>query len=91
MILFDHMKLIAGDPKEMKKFRTWLLGGQGDAGVAHENDASCCIREGWSQTFNRVHKAISPPREVIPINIDHTPDGSVMKADIAAVSKKESK
>lgn len=75
----DHLKLVDGDLQELKKLRTCLLGTQiGEMTsllVEHEADGSCCRREGWLATWERIATAINAPVKTVAINIDHTKDG----------------
>lgn len=79
MLTFDHLKLIDGDLLEMKKFRKFLL--EAELGTVrqtitlHEDDGSCCRRERWGDTWNRIVGALKPPIPTVPINLDHTEEG----------------
>ena len=48
-MVFDHLKLVRRDVREVAKFRTFLLSVQAGevmhAAVEHESDNSCCRRE----------------------------------------------
>jgi hypothetical protein len=65
-MVFDHLKLVRRDVREVAKFRTFLLSVQAGevmhAAVEHESDNSCCRREDWRQTERSLIKAMMPRR-----------------------------
>lgn len=74
MIVFDHLKLIHGDVVEMKRFRGYLLtrvkGQLSEHLIMHENDGSCCRRERWDATLERIHTAVKPPVRTVAFNLN---------------------
>jgi hypothetical protein len=69
MSTLDHLKLIQGDLREMKKMRDLLLapakGKLNEFTVLHEHDDSCCRREAWNVTLKRIVDTIAPGGEVL--------------------------
>ncbi len=84
MTTLDHQKLITGDPSEMQKFRSLLLGGHPgvvqEVAVEHEADGSCCRRESWPRTRTRIAGAVKPPTPTVPVNLDRTADLAVLRS-----------
>lgn len=72
MIQFDHGKLVARDPRELARFRRWVLSGQAGhldhAGIVHENDGRCCHREPWNQTAASIITALKPDVPQVLVN-----------------------
>jgi hypothetical protein len=72
MLTLDHLKLIDGDPAEMKKLRTFIMGTQaGDVTetvIMHEADGSCCQREPWNATLARIVLAVRGPTPILAVN-----------------------
>jgi hypothetical protein len=64
MTEFDHQKLVQRDPREMARFRRWLLGGQARdveaVDVVLDHDHRCCRREPWHLTAVRIIDALEP-------------------------------
>ena len=77
---YDHAKLIQGDPEEMKRFRNWLITPV-ESRIMHDADGSCCRRESWSKTLQRIHVAVGTPGMIFTKNIDWTDGGFVSKED----------
>jgi hypothetical protein len=65
---------VEGDPVEMNRWRRYRLGVR--AGTVdqvlfmHENDRSCCRREGWRETLARIETALRPPLQAVAVNLD---------------------
>jgi hypothetical protein len=74
MIRFDHLKLVARDSRELARFRRRVLGGQpGDLErvvVLHEPDNSCCRREPWNRTAERIIGALEPATPQVLVNLN---------------------
>ncbi len=77
MTVLDHLKLIRGDPEEMKRCRNFLLGATKgiirEVAVAHEHDDSCCRIEAWGATLERIYDALKPPVRQVAINLNPPP------------------
>lgn len=73
MITFDHPKLVRRQPREMKKFRRWLLGIQsGDIGevlVLHDANGDCCRQEPWLTTVAEIAAALKPTTRLVMANM----------------------
>jgi hypothetical protein len=74
MLTFDHLKLVRRNPREMKRFRRWLMSmpaGQVAPGVnvVHEHDDSCCRVEPWNVTLVTIYRAVKPPTRMVAINL----------------------
>jgi hypothetical protein len=69
-MFIDHMKLVGRQPREMKRLRRYLLGlqeGEEDPlEVEHEADDSCCRREAWPVTMQKIVEALDLPTLFIP-------------------------
>jgi hypothetical protein len=59
---FDHLKLVGRQPREVKKFRRYLLGvPKGELQhlvIEHEHDNACCRREEWPRTLSTITRAL---------------------------------
>jgi hypothetical protein len=57
-MIFDHLKLVRRDARELARFRAYLnrlQGGHAEAMVVeHEHDDSCCRAESWPTTLGQV-------------------------------------
>jgi hypothetical protein len=77
MLTFDHLRLVQRDPRELARYRRYLLGLQvgqlAHAAVAHENDCSCCQRESWSVTAATIALAVQAPTPTIMFNLNDEP------------------
>jgi hypothetical protein len=65
MFHFSHQKLADRHPRELSRFRRWLLGqSAGEAAavcIDHAEDNACCQREAWAETLATIVAAIRPP------------------------------
>ncbi len=73
MIYFDHQKLVNRQPRELKRFRRYLLSVTAgemaeEASICHEDDGSCCRREPWNVTATRIVLAVKPPTPIMMVN-----------------------
>jgi len=77
MQIFDHAKLVARDPVELKRFRGYMrslaAGDMSNMGVMHEDDSSCCSAEDWAVTALRIQQALKTPTRTITVEIDTRP------------------
>jgi len=77
MLIIDHLGLIQGHPAELKKFRNLLLAAEAgrllEASIMHESDDSCCAREPWVQTFDRVAAALRCQHNILHLTIGDAP------------------
>jgi hypothetical protein len=93
LITFDHMKLVNRDEQETTRY-TKMLAGFNQPGVfyelsvMHEDDGSCCKKEAWSDTHSRIARLRETGNKLIPINVDHTSDKEIMRADIVGSDNK---
>jgi hypothetical protein len=73
MIAFDHLRLVNRDPRELARFRGYLLGLSAgdvqDVQVLHEADDSCCAREPWNLTAAALVLAVGPPTRIAMVNL----------------------
>ena len=78
MLIFDHLKLVLRDNREMQRFRSVLMGaGIGvvqEFSIEHESDNSCCRKEPWNDTLAYITKAVKPPAPIVAFNLDRLPD-----------------
>jgi hypothetical protein len=75
VIVFDHLKLVRRDHREVARYRAWLLGIQtgelSQIRVEHEADKRCCRRESWNKTQAALVEAMKPARPLVAINLNH--------------------
>ncbi|HTU22875.1 MAG TPA: hypothetical protein VMG10_32850 [Gemmataceae bacterium] len=73
MLVFDHGKLARRQPREMKRFRRWLLeaeeGSVSEVAIVHENNGSCCRLEAWEETASAILNALKPPVPQVFLNL----------------------
>jgi hypothetical protein len=69
MISFDQLKLTRRDPRELKRWRSHLLGLQRselhEAAIVHENDGSCCRLEPWPATLQTLTSAVMGEKKTL--------------------------
>jgi hypothetical protein len=74
MTTFDHLKLVKRDPRELARFRRWVLSGEPgrleNVAVVHESDHKCCKRELWSQTAASIINALEPSIPQVLVNLN---------------------
>jgi hypothetical protein len=75
MLTFDHLKLVQRNPRELKRFRRYLMGVQpGEAAltevnVVHEHDDACCHAEPWDVTLATICQTVRPPARLAFLNL----------------------
>ena len=79
MLTLDHAKLVGRQPREMKRFRKYLLeivpGVPPPAlQVLHQPDYSCCHAERWNQTMAEIVLAVKTPARLLAWNLRYDKD-----------------
>jgi len=73
MLVFDHGKLARRQPREMKRFRRWILEGEvgsvSEVMILHEEDGSCCRHEAWDKTASSIVNALKPSASQVFLNL----------------------
>jgi hypothetical protein len=73
MLTLDHARLVARQPRELKRLRRFLLeataGSLTELAVEHKADDSCCRREPWNATLAAVVLSVKPPCPVVAVNL----------------------
>jgi hypothetical protein len=75
MIIFDHMKLVNRQPREMKRFRKYLLERQAELeeiAIGHEADFSCCKREPYAITLQTITEVLKTKLAIV-VEVFHFP------------------
>jgi hypothetical protein len=73
VLRFDHLLLAKRDPREVKRFRGYLVGLTAgkftEIAVEHEDNGSCCRREPWNATVAAIVLAVNPPTRMVMVNV----------------------
>jgi len=73
MLVFDHGKLARRQPREMKRFRRWILEAETESvcevAIVHEDYGSCCRLEAWDITASTIVNALKPRCNQIFLNL----------------------
>jgi hypothetical protein len=74
MITFDHWRLVKRNPRELRKFRSWVLSARpGEISrvrVAHEANGKCCRKEEWDTTARTIVEGLQPNVPTVMVNVN---------------------
>jgi hypothetical protein len=72
--VFDHLKLVRRESREMARFRRWVLAAQlgelARVSVLHEHNGYCCKKEPWNKTAASIIKALEPSTPQVLVNLN---------------------